>query len=337
MIVQPNNFGQPWFVLFTRGPNPPEKPNKGHIHVTSGTYEYGEVVYSPSEPSDHTKLWCKTLAGNDYAILGQSWRNSPTVQDFSRIEFACDGVFQWSGEQWSRVEASIWTGSEWSALVEKDSLSLLLGVYGCTGGPKPLTGINAALVYARTEHPVNTAAFVGNRYSNDKSAYGFRTIYDSTVVATRLASPIPVTLVGNGKGYIIKGGDQTACEDGYSYYRWNGKSYIGAMASTTEPELVFQFSVSGKKPTKLTTPGYWFKQPNASAFYLARGTGVTVPEGGILAVYSSAYLLPKVDPLLLDSSLVKINNCYFIENGKQVLKTAGSDWDMWDGAAWKLG
>lgn len=117
MIVQPNNFGQPWFVLFTRGPNPPEKPNKGHIHVTSPTYTFGEVIYSPSEPSDHTKLWCKTVASDEYNILGQKWAPVETLKDFSRIEFACYGVFQWDGEQWSGVEATIWTGSTWKPVV----------------------------------------------------------------------------------------------------------------------------------------------------------------------------------------------------------------------------
>ena len=117
MIVQDNNFGQPWFVLFTRGPNPPEKPNKGHIHVTSPTYMYGEAIYSPVEPSDHTKLWCKTIASDKYAILGQLWTPTEGDQYFSRIEFACDGVFQWDGEQWAGVEAAIWTGSVWKPVV----------------------------------------------------------------------------------------------------------------------------------------------------------------------------------------------------------------------------
>lgn len=114
MIVQPNNFGQPWFVLFTRGPNPPEKPNKGHIHVTSPTYTFGEVIYSPSEPSDHTKLWCKTVASDEYNILGQKWYPVETLNDFSRIEFGCDGVYKWDGSAWAAATgAVIYDGSTW--------------------------------------------------------------------------------------------------------------------------------------------------------------------------------------------------------------------------------
>ena len=114
MIVQPNNFGQPWFVLFTRGPNPPEKPNKGHIHVTIPTYTFGEVIYSPSEPSDRTKLWCKTVASDEYNILGQKWAPAETLKDFSRIEFGCDGVYSWDGSAWAAATgAVIYDGNTW--------------------------------------------------------------------------------------------------------------------------------------------------------------------------------------------------------------------------------
>lgn len=117
MIVQANNFGQPWFPLFTSGPDLPVNPNKGHIHVTAETYRFGEVVYSQNEPSDHTKFWCKTTVSNDYAILGQIWRgNTADDADFSRIEFGCSGVYSWDGEQWARIDASIWTGSAWKPI-----------------------------------------------------------------------------------------------------------------------------------------------------------------------------------------------------------------------------
>lgn len=117
MIVQPNNFGQPWFVLFTCGPNPPEKPNKGHIHVTSPTYTFGEVIYSPSEPSDHTKLWCKTVASDEYNILGQKWNPVETLNNFSRIEFGCDSVYKWDGSAWTAATgAVIYDGSTWKSV-----------------------------------------------------------------------------------------------------------------------------------------------------------------------------------------------------------------------------
>lgn len=150
MIVQPNNFGQPWFVLFTRGPNPPEKPNKGHIHVTSPTYTFGEVIYSPSEPSDHTKLWCKTVASDEYNILGQKWYPVETLNDFSRIEFGCDGVYSWDGSAWAAATgAVIYDGSTWKpvtpTIVDLSNWVLTTRVSGygsgsCKNGVLTLTG-----------------------------------------------------------------------------------------------------------------------------------------------------------------------------------------------------
>lgn len=115
MIVQANNFGQPWFPLFTSGPDLPVNPNKGHIHVTAETYHFGEVIYSQNEPSDHTKFWCKTTVSNDYAILGQIWAGD-TADDtnYSRIEFGCDGVYKWDGGAWAAATgAVIYDGSTW--------------------------------------------------------------------------------------------------------------------------------------------------------------------------------------------------------------------------------
>lgn len=117
MIVQANNFGQPWYPLFTSGPDLPVNPNKGHIHVTAETYRFGGVVYSQNEPSDHTKFWCKTAVSNEYAILGQIWQgDAADDSDFSRIEFGCSGVYKWDGEQWAGIDASIWTGSTWKPI-----------------------------------------------------------------------------------------------------------------------------------------------------------------------------------------------------------------------------
>lgn len=115
MIVQANNFGQPWFPLFTSGPDLPVNPNKGHIHVTAETYRFGEVIYSQNEPSDHTKFWCKTTVSNDYAILGQIWEGD-TADDtyYSRIEFGCDGVYKWDGSAWAAdTGAVIYDGNTW--------------------------------------------------------------------------------------------------------------------------------------------------------------------------------------------------------------------------------
>lgn len=116
MIIQANNFGQPWYALFTSGPSLPVNPNKGHIHVTADTYSFGGVVYSQNEPSDHTKFWCKTTVSTDYAILGQMWWNDAAANDidFSRIEFGCDGVYKWDGSAWAAATgAVIYDGSTW--------------------------------------------------------------------------------------------------------------------------------------------------------------------------------------------------------------------------------
>ena len=119
MIIQANNFCQPWNALFTSGPSLPVNPNKGHIHVTADTYRFGGVVYSQNEPSDHTKFWCKTTVSNDYAILGQMWWVDATVNDigFSRIEFGCDGVYKWDGSAWAAATgAVIYDGSTWKSV-----------------------------------------------------------------------------------------------------------------------------------------------------------------------------------------------------------------------------
>lgn len=116
MIIQANNFGQPWYALFTTGPSLPVNPNKGHIHVTAETYSFGGVVYSQSEPSDHTKFWCKTTVSNDYAILGQMWWDGAAANnvDYSRIEFGCDGVYKWDGSAWTAATgAVIYDGNTW--------------------------------------------------------------------------------------------------------------------------------------------------------------------------------------------------------------------------------
>lgn len=343
MIVQPNNFGQPWYVLFTRGPNPPEKPNKGHIHVTSPIYTFGEVIYSPSEPSDHTKLWCKTVASDEYNILGQKWYPVETLNDFSRIEFGCDGVYGWDGEQWAETEAVIWDGNQWKNANDKlGGVTLLLGAYYCEGWPKALDGVNAAYVYNDLRGPIGYAHWLSRYTQTVPRAYaGFRQDLTASADAysrfSGLVCPVEINgRVDTGTSKIANSSDNRRLTAGNLLYYWDGTKYRTGKVGNKDVTLVYQISCSETKPQRLTTPGYWIGVKKPTKLYVWPKKPNRAEEGSVLMGFGGQRTI-NYSGLPGGGSIVSLNSSYVYKNGSFVALTKGTQWDFWDGTKWTGG
>lgn len=344
MIVQANNFGQPWFPLFTSGPYLPVNPNKGHIHVTAETYSFGEVVYSQNEPSDHTKFWCKTTVSNDYAILGQLWwGDSANDTDFSRIEFGCSGVYKWDGEQWGEVEAVIWDGTRWNNANDKlGGVTLLLGAYYCEGWPKALDGVNAAYVYNDLRGPIGYAHWLSSYTQTVPRAYaGFNQgMYNSADTYSRFSGLVcPVEINGRvetGTSKIANSSDNRKLTAGNLLYYWEGNKYRAGKLGNRDATLVYQISCSETKPQRLTTPGYWIGVKKPTKLYVWPSKPRTAPEGSVLMGYGGQRTI-KYSGLPGGGSIVSLNSCYVWKKGSFVALTKGTQWDFWDGTKWTGG
>lgn len=344
MIVQANNFGQPWFPLFTSGPNLPVNPNKGHIHVTAETYRFGGVVYSQNEPSDHTKFWCKTTVSNDYAILGQIWQNAADDTDFSRIEFGCSGVYKWDGEQWSVTEAVIWDGNQWNNANDKlGGVTLLLGAYYCEGWPKALDGINAAFVYNDMQGPIGYAHWLANYTQTVPREYagfeqGMDSYYDAYLSFSGLTCPVEIRgRIDNGESKIANSSAirRDLTKSGLLYY-WQGDKYNGGKAGNEDVTLVYQISCSDTKPQRLTTPGYWIGVKNPTKLLVYPSKPHTAIDGTILMGYGGIRTI-NYSGLPGGSSIVSLNSCYVWKNSAFVALAKGTQWDFWDGTKWTGG
>lgn len=344
MIVQANNFGQPWFPLFTSGPDLPVNPNKGHIHVTAETYRFGEVVYSQNEPSDHTKFWCKTTVSNDYAILGQLWWGD-TADDtgFSRIEFGCDGVYKWDGEQWKEVEAVIWDGNQWKNTNDKlGGVTLLLGAYYCEGWPKALSGVNAAYVYNDLRGPIGYAHWLSRYTQTAPRAYaGFvqnlNTYADAYSRFSGLICPVEINgREDTGTSKIANSSVDRKLTAGNLLYYWDGNKYGAGNVGNKDVTLVYQISCSETKPQRLTTPGYWIGIKNPTKLYVWPSKPNYAPEGSVLMGYGGQRTI-KYSGLPGGGSIISLNSCYVYKNGSFVALTKGTQWDFWDGTKWTGG
>ena len=344
MIVQANTFGQPWFPLFTSGPDLPVNPNKGHIHVTAETYRFGGVVYSQNEPSDHTKFWCKTTVSNDYAILGQLWWSGAADDtDFSRIEFGCSGVYKWNGQQWVETEAVIWDGNQWNNANDKlGGVTLLLGAYYCEGWPKALDGVNAAYVYNDLRGPIGYAHWLSRYTQPLPRAYaGFRQDLNASADAysrfSGLICPVEINAyVDTGTSKIANSSDNRRLTAGNLLYYWDGAKYRTGKVGNKDVTLVYQISCSETKPQRLTTPGYWIGVKKPTKLYVWPKKPNRAEEGSVLMGFGGQRTI-NYSGLPGGGSIVSLNSGYVYKNGSFVALTKGTQWDFWNGTKWTGG
>lgn len=335
MIVQPNNFGQPWFPLFTSGPDLPVNPNKGHIHVTAETYRFGEVVYSQNEPSDHTKLWCKTTVSNDYAILGQLWWGGTADDtDFSRIEFGCSGVYKWDGEQWGEVEASIWTGSAWQTVGGNKGYTIVYGLYTSPGKPAAIPGIISADCYIHpADKTVNFLYYLTGPsvHTHTRGDYGYEKVTGSRNSDTIRSSSPCVRIYNGGATWQIDGTSTVTNRPTKS--RWNGVAW--GEEGTVAPTLQFQWGCSEEKPTALSTPGYWVKHKIPDYFIMSSENEKPNPNE-VYIKYSSGRRLTWGN--LIKAGIFGVAQVIFYDENKvKTVGVKGVDWDFWDGTKWTGG
>ena len=336
MIVQANNFGQPWYPLFTSGPDLPVNPNKGHIHVTAETYRFGGVVYSQNEPSDHTKFWCKTAVSNEYAILGQIWQgDAADDSDFSRIEFGCSDVYKWDGEQWTRVEASIWTGNAWQTVGVNKGYTILYGLYTSPGKPAAIPGIISADCYIHpADKTVNFLYYLTgpNIHTHTRGDYGYEMVISSKGEETIRPSSPTVQLFNRGLTYQVDG--TSLVTNTPSRARWNGRFWNDD--GSTTPTLQFQWGCSEEKPATLSTPGYWIKHKMPDYFFMGSSPIARTFPNEIFVKYASGRRLTWGN--LTKAGIFVITEVdFYNENEVKTVGTKGVDWDFWDGSKWTGG